>query len=80
MVPGRDARRTSCARSKSDLAAFTLTYKINSLVSIMGEGSMYRTRAANSSATDFGGLFLLRGIPSRQWHDIRTEIGPVFTF
>ena len=36
--------------------------------------------AAHSSATDFGGLFLLRGIPSRQWHDIRTEIGPIFTF
>jgi hypothetical protein len=80
IVPARDARRMSCARSKSDLAAFTLTFKINALVSIMGEESMYRTRAANSSATDFGGLFLLRGIPSRQWHDIRTEIGPVFTF
>jgi hypothetical protein len=80
MVPARDARRMSGVRGKSDLAAFTLTYKINSLVSIMGEESMYRTRAANSSATDFGGLFILRGIPSRQWHDIRTEIGPVFTF
>ena len=80
MVPARDARRMSGVRGKSDLAAFTLTYKLNSLVSIMGEESMYRTRAANSSATDFGGLFLLRGIPSRNWHDIRTEIGPVFTF
>ena len=28
----------------------------------------------------FAGLFLLRGVPSRQWHDIRTEIGPIFTF
>jgi hypothetical protein len=80
MVPARDARRMSGVRGKSDLAAFTLTYKLNSLVSLMGEESMYRTRAANSSATDFGGLFLLRGIPARQWHDIRTEIGPVFTF
>jgi len=67
-------------RGKSDLAAFTLTYKLTSLISIMGEESMYRTRAANSSATDYGGLFILRGIPSRNWHDIRTEVGPVFTF
>ena len=80
MVPARDARRLSGVRGKSDLAAFTLTYRLTSLVSIMGEESMYRTRAANSSAADFGGLFLLRGIPSRQWHDIRTEFGPVFTF
>jgi hypothetical protein len=80
MVPAREARRLSGVRGKSDLAAFTLTFKLNSLVSFMGEESMYRTRAANSSASSFGGLFLLRGIPSREWHDIRTEFGPVFTF
>ena len=80
MVPARDARRMSGVRGKSDLAAFTLFFKLTSLVSLVGEESMYRTRAANSSATDQGGLFLLRGIPSRQWHDIRTEMGPVFTF
>ncbi len=80
MVPARDARRMPGVRAKTDLAAFTLTYKMNALISVIGEQSMYRTRAANSSATDFGGLFLLRGAPSRQWHDIRTEVGPVFTF
>jgi len=80
MVPARDARRMSGVRGKTDLAAFTLTYKLNSLVSFVGEESMYRTRAANSAANDAGGLFLLRGIPSRQWHDIRTEVGPIFTF
>jgi hypothetical protein len=80
MVPARDARRMTCARDKSDLAAVTLFYKLNSLISFGVEQSMYRTRAANSSANDPGGLFLLRGIPSRQWHDIRTEIGPIFTF
>ena len=80
MVPGRDARRMSGVRGKSDLAAFTLYYRLNSLVSFGAEESMYRTRAANSSTTDSGGLFLLRGIPARQWHDIRTEIGPIFTF
>jgi len=79
-VPARDARRLFCARNRSDLAAFTVFYKLNSLVSFGLEQSMYRTRAANSSAADPGGLFLLRGIPSRQWHDVRTEIGPIFTF
>jgi hypothetical protein len=80
MVPARDARRMSGVRGKSDLAALTLYYKLNSLVSFGLEQSMYRTRAANSSAGDPGGLFLLRGIPSREWHDNRTEIGPIFTF
>jgi hypothetical protein len=80
MVPARDARRMSGVRGKTDLAAFTLTYRLNSLVSLVAEESMYRTRAANSAADDAGGLFLLRGIPSRQWHDIRTEVGPLFTF
>jgi hypothetical protein len=80
MVPARDARRMTCVRTKSDLGAFTLFYKLNSLVSFGLEESMYRTRGANSSATDTGGLFLLRGIPSREWHDLRTEIGPIFTF
>ena len=80
MVPARDARRMSGVRGKSDLAAFTLFYKLNSLVSFGFEESMYRTRAANSSAGDPGGLFILRGIPAREWHDIRTEIGPIFTF
>jgi hypothetical protein len=55
-------------------------YNFNSLVSFGVEQSMYRTRASNNSAGDAGGLFLLRDILSRQWHDIRTEIGPIFTF
>ncbi len=80
MVPARDARRMAYARGKSDLAAFTLYYKVNSLISFGVEQSMYRTRSANSSASDPGGLFLIRGVPSREWHDIRTEIGPIFTF
>jgi hypothetical protein len=80
MVPARDVRRLSCLRNKSDLAAATLYYRLNSMVSFGIEQSMYRTRAANSSAADPGGLFLIRGIPSRQWHDNRTEIGPIFTF
>ncbi len=80
MVPARDARRLSGVRGKSDLAAFTLNYKMNPLVSFQFEESMYRTRAANNTADSQGGLFLLRGIPSRQWHDIRSELGMLFTF
>jgi hypothetical protein len=80
MVPARDARRMAYARAKSDLAAFTLYYKLNSLISFGVEQSMYRTRSANTSPGDPGGLFLIRGVPSREWHDVRTEIGPIFTF
>ncbi len=79
-VPARDARRLSGVRGKSDMAAFTLNYRMNPFTTLQFEESMYRTRAANSSATDQGGLFLLRGIPSRQWHDIRSELGLLFTF
>lgn len=80
MVPARDARRMAGVRAKSDMAVATLTYKLNSLISFQLEESMYRTRAANSTAGDPGGLFLLRGIPSRQWHDLRSEFATLFTF
>lgn len=80
MVPARDARRMSGVRGKSDLAAATIGYKLNSMVTLQWEESMYRTRAANNSAGDDGGLFLLRGIPSRQWHNIRSELGMLFSF
>jgi hypothetical protein len=79
-VPGRDARRLAGVRGKDDLAAATIFYKLNNLVTFAFEQSYYRTRAANNSASDFGGLFTLRGIPARNWHDNRTEFGPVFTF
>lgn len=80
MVPARDARRMQGVRGKSDLAAATLSYRLNSMVTLQWEQSMYRTRAANNSATDEGGLFLLRGIPSRQWHNLRSELGMLFSF
>jgi hypothetical protein len=80
MVPARDARRLPGVRSKNDLAAFTLNYKMTALISFQFEQSMYRTRAANNSACDQGGLFTLRGVPARQWHDIRSELGILFLF
>ncbi|MBZ5725677.1 MAG: hypothetical protein LAP87_11845 [Acidobacteriia bacterium] len=80
-VPARDARRLGGGgRAKNDMAVFTLFWKLNSLVTFAAEESMYRTRAANDTANSVGGLFTLRGVPAREWHDIRTEIGPIFTF
>ena len=76
----RDARRCSGARAKSDWAAANLQYKLNSVVTFMYEQSLYRTRTANNSNDDFGGLPLLRGIPSRVWEDIRSEFSTMFTF
>src|SRR5205823_706556 len=73
MVPAREARRLGGVRGKSDMAVFTLIYKLNPLVSFGVEQSLYRTIAANKAANSTGGLMTLRGIPSREWHDIRTE-------
>ncbi len=79
-VPGRDARRLSGVRQKSDLSAFTVNYKMNGLVTWQFEQSMYRTIAANKASNAQGGLFILRGVPARQWHDMRSELGMLFTF
>ncbi len=79
-VPARDARRMSGVRSKSDMSVITLNYKMNSLITWQAEQSLYRTFAANSSTNTMGGMFLLRGIPAREWHDVRSEFGLLFTF
>lgn len=62
-------------RNKSDLAAATLYYKLNNLVSFGLEESYYRTRAT-------GGLPdpMWMGKDASSWHDLRFESGPVFTF
>jgi len=79
-IPAREARRLSGSRDKSDWAAFTLSYKMNNLVTWQFEESMYRTLAPNFTSNTQGGLFLLRGIPSHEWHDIRSELGMMFVF
>jgi len=76
--------------SKNDLAAATLSWKMNKLVSFVLEESMYRSRvpdpnALNVCGTDPKGpectsLPLYEGMRARQWHDIRSEFGPIFTF
>ena len=74
----RDVRRLGGGRQKGDLAATTLQYKLNNFVTFVAEESLYRTRAIPLTAT--GQFPLFRGRPMREMNDVRTEIGPIFTF
>jgi len=74
----RDVLRLGNQRSKNDLAAATLSWKMNNLVSFVLEESMYRTRIADP--TNLTKAPMYEGVPAREWHDIRSEIGPIFTF
>jgi hypothetical protein len=76
----RDARRFSPVRGRSDLFSANLQYRLNSWVTFAFEQGYYRTRAANRSALDFGGLPLFRGIPSYTSHNMRSEFATIFTF
>jgi len=67
-------------RSKNDLSAATLCWKMNNLVSFMLEESMYRTRIADPILGHSSTFPKFEGYPARQWHDIRSEFGPVFSF
>jgi len=75
-----DVLRLGNQRSKNDLAAATLSWKMNSLVSFVLEESMYRTRIADPNLADSGTFPKYEGVPAREWHDIRSEFGPIFTF
>jgi hypothetical protein len=76
----QDARRFSPVRGRSDLFSGNLQYKLNSWVTFAFEQGYYRTRAANRSASDIGGLPLFRGIPSYTSHNVRSEFAAIFTF
>jgi len=67
-------------RSKNDLGAATLFYKMNNLVSFVLEESMYRTRIADPDPADSATFPKYEGVGARQWHDFRSEFGPIFTF
>jgi hypothetical protein len=75
-----DVLRLGNQRSKNDLAAATLSWKMNTLVSFVLEESMYRTRIANPDLAESATFPKYEGFPARQWHDIRSEFGPIFTF
>ena len=74
----RDVLRLGNQRSKNDLAAATLSWKMNNLVSFVLEESMYRTRIADPNNMATAPKY--EGFPARQWHDFRSEFGPIFTF
>ena len=76
----KDVLRLGNQRSKNDLAAATLSWKMNNLVSFVLEESMYRTRIANPNLAESATFPKYEGVPARQWHDIRSEFGPIFTF
>jgi len=75
-----DVLKLGNQRSKNDLAAATLSWKMNSLVSFVLEESMYRTRIANPDLTESATFPKFEGYPARQWHDLRSEFGPIFVF
>ena len=76
----RDARRFAPVRGRSDLFSGNIQYKLNPWVTFAFEQGYYRTRAANKSASDFGGLPLFRGVPSYTTHNVRSEFATIFTF
>ena len=59
---------------RTDLDTASLTYKVNSWMSIIHEVSYIDTRAANR------GSKLFRGLPATQAHSWRNEFGTIFTF
>jgi len=76
-VKTRDLNRLGATgvRRYSTMALGTLNYSLNKWVTFSAEQSLYTTHA-NPEQT----LPLFRGVPSREWNDIRTEFGPIFTF
>jgi hypothetical protein len=79
MANPHDVRHIGNERQKNDLGAATLFYKMNNLVSFVFEESYYRTRAVGDP-TGTVPFPIYRGYPAREWHDLRTEIGPIFSF
>ena len=74
----RDELRTTTAgglRHESTMAIGTLNYKFNKWISFSYEQSLYTTHANPEEK-----LPLYRGVPSREWNDVREEAGPVFVF
>jgi hypothetical protein len=76
----KDVLHLGNQRSKNDLAAATLSWKMNNLVSFVLEESMYRTRIADPNLADSATFPKYEGVPARQWHDTRSEFGPIFSF
>jgi hypothetical protein len=75
----QDVRKLGNQRQKNDLAAATLNFKMNSLVTFTLEESYYRTRVVGDPNGKLEPPMFLGSYPN-SWHDFRSEIGPTFTF
>ena len=62
-------------RHESTMAIGTLNYKLNKWTTFSFEESLWTTHANHEEP-----LPLFRGVPSREWNDVREEVGPTFTF
>ena len=62
-------------RRFSTMAVGTLNYNFNRWVTFSFEQSLYTTHANPEEP-----LPLFKGVPSREWNDVREEFGPIFTF
>jgi hypothetical protein len=70
------------ARDRSDAFIGTLQWKLTPLITLGLEQSQYRTRMSGGAAfgSVVGGAPSWNGMPTRQWHDNRTEVSTIFTF
>jgi hypothetical protein len=57
------------------MAAGTLNYSLDRWVSFSLEQSLYTTHANPEQP-----LPLFKGVPAREWNDVRMEFGPIFNF
>jgi len=62
-------------RRYSTMAVGTLNYNMNRWISFSLEESLYTTHANPEVAKP-----LFKGVPSREWNDVRMEFGPIFNF
>ncbi|MGB6721839.1 MAG: hypothetical protein WBE72_13670 [Terracidiphilus sp.] len=70
-----DRLGSSGNRRYSTMAVGTLNYSLNHWVMFSLEQSLYTTHANPEQP-----LPLFRGVPSREWNDVRMEFGPIFNF
>lgn len=71
----RDLDRLAGTRHLSTMLVGTLNYKLNKWTTFSYEESLFTTHANSEEP-----LPLFKGVPSREWNDIREEADPTFTF
>jgi len=70
----RDLEQTALQDRYSTMLIGTLNYKFNRWASFSYEQSLYTTHCNPGTVCTF------RGVPAREWNDVREEAGPIFTF